>query len=295
MNERIPSNIIVKSIFHITRPYLLPKYIPSVINDIISYIYQTEPMYYDNLEIEAKLGHFEFKGTKLNGYYYINEAFRIPDFPKIPQEFGMIFKSGLGPEKFYLIWSAIQNESKIINSGIKDLGAQTFKEIHYKSGKRSSLIYKEGKLVKEEIIKKEGKRHFNIRNCGNDFRITCSKEMPTEILEDEDVIEMKREKFRVSYHFSFYRLDFTITNSSNESFLSYEIEIEINQIKELLKNNNGKINYDEISTVLERFMQNILNLYTATTPESFSFISSKKENKFKNQFGNYLEHNVKSN
>ena len=109
------------------------------------------------------------------------------------------------------------------------------------------------------------------------------------------LIEMKREKFRVSYQFSFYRIDFTITNSSNESFLSYEIEIEINQIKELLKNNNGKINYDEISTVLERFMQNILNLYTATTPESFSFISSKKENKFKNQFGNYLEHNVKSN
>ena len=293
MDQRIPSNIIIKSIYNLTRPALCPRYIPSVINDIINYIYKTQPNYYDNLEIEAKLGHYEFKGNKIIGYHFINEPFRIPDFIKSPTEYGFNFKSGISPDHFYLIWSAVDQEAKNPSAGIIPLGTFTYKETHYKSGKRRSCEYRDGKLVGEAIIRKEEKRNFNIRNCGNDFRITCSKEMPTDILEGEDIVEMERNKFRVSYQFSFYRIDFTITTSSNESFPSYEVELEINKLKELLKENNGAVDFGIISTILERFMQNIINLYTAISPETYSTILSKNDNPFKSKMGNYLEFNVK--
>ena len=117
--------------------------------------------------------------------------------------------------------------------------------------------------------------------------------MPTDILEGEDIVEMERNKFRVSYQFSFYRIDFTITTASNESFPSYEVELEINKLKELLKENNGAVDFGIISTILERFMQNIINLYTAISPETYSTILSKNDNPFKSKMGNYLEFNVK--
>ena len=63
--------------------------------------------------------------------------------------------------------------------------------------------------------------------------------------------------------------------------------------KELLKENNGAVDFGIISTILERFMQNIINLYTAISPETYSTILSKNDNPFKSKMGNYLEFNVK--
>lgn len=292
--DRIPSNIILKSQFNMTKPHFYPKYQIEIINEIMRYISSTDQHYYDNLEIEAKLGHFEFKGSAIMSFARIQETFLIPEFLKM-KEFAYEFAAGISPDCFYLVWNAMEYEVAIPNSEIKSLGAMTYHETHYKSGKRKSIIYRNGEEIGEEIIRKENKKHFNVRNFSNDFRITCSREMPTDISED-DVEEMQRKKFRTSYEFSFYRVDFTITTTSKTGFSVpvYEIEIELSQLKTFLA--NQPINFEALKTLLERFIQNILCVYTTTTIESVMMITKKKNSdSSKSIFGNYLENNIPKN
>ena len=77
----------------------------------------------------------------------------------------------------------------------------------------------------EEIIRKENKKNINVRNRGYDFRITCSEEMPTEIDEKVDIIDNVRDKFRISYQLSYYRVDLTISKDEKSNDYGYEVEI----------------------------------------------------------------------
>ena len=155
------------------------------------------PRHYNNLEIEAKLGRFEFKGNAVKNFEKINEIFILPDFSHNPNhENKFNFVAGVLPKDFYLIWAALEKESKLNGANIEYIKPIIYKDTTYSGNKRKSQEFHDGKLVKEEIIRKENKKHINVRNEGYDFRITCSEEMPTDIDEENDKMENIREKYR---------------------------------------------------------------------------------------------------
>jgi hypothetical protein len=226
------------------------------------------PNNYENLEIEAKLGRFVFKGDSVRVLEKINDIFIIPDDIKSSNSnYKYSFNSGISQKNFFIIWSALDKESKLEGSNIECIKPQTYKDTmyitSYKATKRKSIIYQDGEAIKEEIIIKDNKKNINVRNCGSDFRITCSEEKPTEIDPRNDKQDIERDKFRISYQLSFFRVDLTISKESNNSEYGYEIEIELNKLRNQLK---GVKKMDQktqitIRTILDRFLQNIMNLY----------------------------------
>ena len=284
---QIPNNIILKSLYTKTLPLLSPNYINAIVENITEYILNTDPIYYRNIEIESKLGYFEFLGEKSKIFSLINETFKLPDIKS--KDFLYNFKATISPSNFFAIWNAIERESYIKNSGIIRIEPLNIVDKINYDGIRLSKIYKEGEFIKKEIIKKEDKVNFNVRNYGNDFRITCSKEIETDFNEN-DSFRLTRDKFRVSYQFSFFQIDLTISKNSLEpDNYCYEVEIEIKNLDKLIgKNNNWKF---DLKRVLVRFIENILNLYTAILPDCYNLIS--QEENFKNCYGDYLQNNIK--
>ena len=99
--------------------------------------------------------------------------------------------------------------------------------------------------------------------------------MPTEINPVEDIKDNERDKFRISYQLSFYRVDLTISKDEKSNDYAYEIEIELNKLKsELVK--VQKIDENKIRTILNRFIQNIMNLYSVLLPDAI-YNNSKHE------------------
>ena len=283
---QIPNNIILKSLYTKTLPLLSPNYINDIVENITEYILNTDPIYYRNIEIESKLGYFEFLGEKSKIFSLINETFKLPDIKS--KDFLYNFKATISPSNFFAIWNAIERESYIKNSGIIRIEPLNIVDKINYDGIRLSKIYKEGEFIKKEIIKKEDKVNFNVRNYGNDFRITCSKEIETDFNENES-FRLTRDKFRVSYQFSFFQIDLTISKNSLEpDNYCYEVEIEIKNLDKLIgKNNNWKF---DLKRVLVIFIENILNLYTAILPDCYNLIS--QEENFKNCYGDYLQNNI---
>ena len=301
MTEYIPSNVIIKTAYSYTKQLLTSHYFNSIIDKIIQYI-KDHPNNYECLEIEAKLGRFEFKGDAVKCLERINETFIIPDNLKTSNPNSKyFFNAGIIPKDFYLIWSALDKESKLNGANIECIKPQTYKDILYNTNKRQSAIYLDGQKIKEETIRKENKMNINVRNFGYDFRITCSEEMETEIDEKNDVKESERDKFRVSYQLSYYRVDLTISKDSKNNEYAYEVEIELNKLKEDLIREK-RFNEQKIRTILDRFIQNIMNLYSVLLPESI-FFNSKHEEEINNKnhlnngeieskYGNYFKNNL---
>ena len=301
MTEYIPSNVIIKTAYSYTKQLLTSHYFNSIIDKIIQYI-KDHPNNYECLEIEAKLGRFEFKGDAVKCLERINETFIIPDNLKTSNPNSKyFFNAGIIPKDFYLIWSALDKESKLNGANIECIKPQTYKDILYNTNKRQSAIYLDGQKIKEETIRKENKMNINVRNFGYDFRITCSEEMETEIDEKNDVKESERDKFRVSYQLSYYRVDLTISKDSKNNEYAYEVEIELNKLKEDLIREK-RFNEQKIRTILDRFIQNIMNLYSVLLPESIFFNSKHEEEiNYKNhlnngeiesKYGNYFKNNL---
>ena len=189
MKEKIPSNIIIKTSYASTKNMMAPNFFGSIIDQIMQYI-KDNPKNYENLEIEAKLGKFEFKGEAVRNFERINEKFIIPDLPYSKNSQNQFnFVAGVAPRNFFLIWSALEKESKLNGANIDCIKPMIYKDFLYTGNKRKSQVFQDGKLIKEEIIRKENKKHINVRNSGFDFRITCSEEMPTDINEELDKIE----------------------------------------------------------------------------------------------------------
>ena len=304
MKEKIPSNIIIKTNYGFTKNLMAPHFFQSIIEQIMQYI-KEYPNNYENLEIEAKLGRFEFKGDFVSNFEKINEIFIIPDkdqlVPSPKNKFN--FVSGVSPRDFFLIWQALENESKLNGANIECIKPILFKDFIYTNNKRKSQIFQDGKLIKEEIIRKENKKHINVRNLGSDFRITCSEEMPTDVNEEKDNLENKRDKYRMSYQLSYYRVDLTLSKDKDGEY--YEVEIEMNLLKKELV---GVKHIDEpkIRAILDRFIQNIFNLYSVLIPDSIAFNAQQEEqinyeiglnNHFRpeeiqSRFGNYFKNNL---
>ena len=308
MKEKIPSNVIRKTSYLYTKNLLSLRYFNSIIDQIMQYI-RDHPNNYGNLEIEAKLGRFDFKGEGLKVLEKIKETFIIPESIKSTPTNKFIFNAGIPQKDFFLIWSALVKESKLNGSQIECIKPQTYKdEIYntiYKTNKRRSFIYQDGQLIKEEIIRKENKKNINVRNGGYDFRITCSEEMPTEIDKDNDTLDKERDKFRISYQLSYYRVDLTISKESNNNDYGYEVEIELNKLKSEL-DKVKKIDEYKIRAILDRFIQNIMNLYSVLLPEAILNNSRHEENlnyelglnkhltpeEIESRYGNYFKNNL---
>ena len=305
--EKIPSNVIIKTSYAFTKNMMIPRYSSSIIEQIMQYI-KRYPNNYENLEIEAKLGRFEFKGEAMKNFEKINDIFIIPDSIRTQDHKNKYnFISGVCARNFYLIWSALEKESKLKGSNITCIKPMFFRDTiysgNYNGNKRKSEIFKNGEKIKEETIRKENKEHINVRNNGCDFRITCSKEMPTEIDEKRDKLENVREKYRTSYQLSFFRVDLTLCkDKSGETF---EVEIELNKLRdELIR--VKPIDENNIRLILDRFIQNIFNLYSVLVPESIAYNAQQEEQiknelglnkhlkkeEINNTFGNYFQNNL---
>ena len=162
MREKIPSNVIIKTSYDKTKQLLRPRYFDEIIDQIILYI-KEHPQHYEDLEIEAKLGKFEFKGDHVKVLEKINETFIIQDNIKTSNpNTKFIFNAGISLKDFYLIWSALDKESMIKGENIVKCKEppKTYKDILYSTNKRQSSIYLDGIKIKEEIIRKENKKNI---------------------------------------------------------------------------------------------------------------------------------------
>lgn len=296
--KKIPSNIIIKSAYNLYqfKNNKIP-FVSETTIDIYNFIYQNIDLDLDELEIEAKLGKFIFKGNSVLGYEFIKEIYKLPIWE--PKEFNYKydFISGLEEEKFFLIWHFVDKESENPLSNIKKIDPKNYKEIHYKSGKRKSQLIENNKIIKEDIIKKENKIHFNIRNNGMDFRITSCIEKKEEINENDEM-SINRDKFRVSYEYQFFRIDFTIVNTlkiNNEPEITFEIELEL--LSQGIKSQYEYFkDYRNFEYLLKRFFENIFCVYELTHSDYYSDKLIDNENKsFGNFTGNYLEKNFDRN
>jgi len=293
--KKIPSNIIVKSAFALYdyKSMKFP-YLYETIQDVYNFIFQNKDTDLDEIEIEAKLGKFHFKGSNVLGYEFIKEIFRIPIWEIKDYNYKYDFVSGLDEEIFFLIWHFIDKECDFPQSNIKRVPPKNYKDIHYKSGKRKSQSILNNNVINEDIIKKEKKIHFNIRNNGMDFRLTSCIEKKTEIF-DNDEITLTRDKFRISYEYQFFRIDFTIVNTCNISHnspeLSYEIEIEL--LTQGIKSQYDYFkDYRNFEYLFKRYFENIFCIYELTQPDYYADKLNERGNKFfGNIYGNYLEKN----
>ena len=301
--ENIPSNVIIKTNYFYTKRMLSFHFFPTIIERIMNYIKKYQKNY-KNLEIEAKLGRFEFEGEFMKNLEKINEIFVIPDNIKKTFNEKFNFVTGVYPRNFFLIWSALEKEARLIGANIECIKPIIYKDILYKGNKRKSIIFRDGKLI-EEVIRKEDKENINVRNNGFDFRITCSKEMPTEIDEKKDLLENIREKYRIRYQLSLYRVDLTLSKDKNKNKEYYEIEIEMNLLRKEL-DGVKQVNENKIREILYSFIQNIFNLYSVLMPEAIVY-NAKREKKMNNEkssnkrlkdeeiksiFGNYFKNNL---
>jgi hypothetical protein len=233
----------------------------------------------------------------------IKEPFRIPNFHMADRNINYLYKydfiSGLDEKQFYSIWYFIDKESERSGSDIIKLEPVNIKEVHYRSGIRKGFHYKNGVEIKRELIKKEDKMHINIKDGGNDFRITSCKE--NEFTESDipydDSPTTAREKFRTSYKFGYFRLDFTIVttykdaNSDNISGVTYELEFEFAELSHFLE--AYKNSYEDFRKIFYRFIQNISCFYIASTSEFHDSRFFKPKNKYDSLFGDYIEKNIR--
>ncbi len=131
--KKVPSNIIIKSVYNLydyksnRHPYL-----HETICDLYNFIFQNKEIDLDELEIEAKLGKFIFKGNSVLGYEFIKEIFRIPIWDTREFSYKYDFISGLDEERFFLIWNFVEKESDNPNSCIKNIKHNNYKETFYK-------------------------------------------------------------------------------------------------------------------------------------------------------------------
>lgn len=298
MQERIPSNIILQSIYPKSHQDI-SDYMSSLKAEIFSYIINNLPQNEnENLEIEARIGKIRFEGSSIKAFNFIRQIFLV----QVPfdKDFRYKFEPGVSPKVFYAIYNALDLESKHEYKEnflkLQKNNPIIYKEKHYNTGKRYQEIFEGGKKTGEECIIKEKKVFLNVRNCGNDFRISCCKERKTDIDKDRDKEELKRNKFRICFTKCFYEVDLTVTNDSKTNFneYSYEVELELNMKKVLemfpLHKKKDDFTVNGVYSVIDRFIQNIFTFLYLVKYEGYENHYSKKGEGI-SLFGNYLKDN----
>lgn len=284
MKEEIPKNILLKSQYPVYKT-IKPHYSNEIASSLINYISSTSEDHKKSIEIEIKLGKFFFnKESILNK---INDTFIIPESNK---ENKVEFEANV-ESHFNILWFYINNETKF-DKEIKLIEPLLYKEFILIGGKRISYCYDfNNDCIKKEIIKKDKKKHINVKvDPVMDIRVTSAVEIPykTEDIEDTNQSPKNyREKLRMSYKFNFFRLDFTIVKSVyessklmnvqpfNESYVksmyaqdysgyktTYEIEIEFEGLNYFLQNIRDEKMFESI---VNRMLENSLMMIKSIT------------------------------
>lgn len=306
----IPSNIMLKKSY----PLYINKHshwMDECIKELYGYIYySTKEEDLANIEIEIRLGKFHFIGEHLYCLNLLNDTFKVPQINKKDPNNRIEFAPGLDRNLFFTLWYYVDKESQL-NKEILRQQPRLYKEILYQSGKRRSIFKDNNGNFKEETILKDNKYNINIRNNSQDFRISASIENKTEIM-SEDLPKIYREKFRISYKFRFFRLDFTIVTTDNNfnelevnsnpletmerlnenSDVLFDVEFEFDDLKKVYQ---LFTKFEDFSYLMQRYIQNIFCLYETMSLDYYILMieNAKKPKSDKDSiFGNYLENNL---
>lgn len=298
----IPRNIIFKTQYSKYKSSI-PNYVVEISTFLYNYLFSLPYEKQILVEIEMKLGSIIFAGD-YQLYNHINNIFVIPEIRNESKNY-VNFISNVG---FYFpnLWFYLQKEAKFNNDII--LHQPIFqKEFTFSDSKGNSkrlgyTLNSNLAITKLELITKSDKTHKNIK-CNPfplDFRVSCCLENEDVDNEDDILIKLEkikkvlygdsissipnlyREKFRLSFIFNYFQLDFTIVKSiTNEHRLmytkpleeeyiktfwadqigdyttTYEVEIELKNIKHLL---DQKIDYGGFELLINRMVENVLML-----------------------------------
>ena len=321
-NIDIPKNILLKSHYMIYKN-MRHSYMINTAYDLFNYICSIDTKFHNNIEIEARLGKLTFEGNyKL--YEYIKETIMLP-YLNNTQNDKIQFTSNI-PNQFNLIWYYINKESEINPKEVLLYKPKLYKEFLY-SDKRQSFCFEDGELKKTEVISKNNEKKLNINvkhNSNIDYRITAAVEQPKEINYDKDVPKSYREKFRISYKFQYFRVDFTIVKSiynftkknidisnitnfsSNDSIYNisadslsntynttFEIEFEFDELFKFLQYTN--YNYYEFEKIVCRMIDNINMLINSASYDVYSYLTSSTNNNSINNNNNNSNSNNNNN
>jgi hypothetical protein len=286
--SQVSSNIMMKAAY-VSFSSHNPKWKYETIIELYNYIYhKTDQSQFNLLELEIKFGCFKFGGG-WQTLQYIEDIFKLPSVRNDNSNF-INFESKLSENNFYSLIFFLDKECEK-NPEIRKIDPELYNEIIYTSGKRKSEVLNlRNKEKKTVIIKKDDKHHIQIRNSGADMRITICKEFPTDVT-NEDVPDMYRDKFRMSYKFRFFRLDLTVVQSGktlqekNSCSNNYEVEFEFDEINFRAKEFR---NFESFYRIIERYLENAFSIYESISKEFYSKFFSQS-NKRESLFGDYIE------
>ena len=284
---QVSSNIMMKAAY-ISYVSHNPKWKYETIVELYNYIYhKSEASQHNLLELEIKFGTFRFGGG-WQTLQYVEDLFKIPSVRNDNINF-INFESRITENNFYTLMYFLDKESEK-NSEIRRVDPELYNEVIYTTGKRKSEILNlRTKEKKTQIIKKDDKHHIQLRNNGSDIRITVCKEFPTE-LTSEDVPDIYRDKFRMSYKFRFFRLDMTIVQSGktlqekNSASNNFEVEFEFDELNFRTKE---FANFEAFYRIIERYLDNAFSIYEGISKEYYTKYFNQSEKK-ESLFGDYI-------
>lgn len=307
LKEDIPKNILLKTHYKLYKA-IKPNYFGSCIIQLYNYIMNIDPKLHKHIELEVKLGTVTFEGNfKL--FEHVNESFLVPSM--VNDKINKVNFVSEASKHFNLIWYYINKEAEIGREMVL-LKPKLYKEIIY-SDKRYSFLFEDGLFKSEEIISKKNKMHLNVKYSNQlDYRISIAVEAPQQISES-DIPKSYREKFRLSYKFLFFRVDFTIVKSIynfskrsivlaepnpenmkdiwaedlGHSSTTYEIEIEFDDLYNfLVRSNYDYLQFDSIITRLLENTNMFINSVSFDTYTNFTNLTNGDT-----MFGNYFKYN----
>ena len=286
--SQVSSNIMMKSAY-VSLVSHNPKWKYETIVELYNYIYvKTDQSQFNLLELEIKFGCFKFGGG-WQTLQYVEDIFKLPLVRNENTNF-INFESKLSENNFYALIFFLDKECEK-NLEIRKMDPELYNEIIYTSGKRKSEVNNlKTKEKKTNIIKKDDKHNIHLRNNGADIRITICKEFPTDVT-NEDVPDLYRDKFRMSYKFRFFRLDLSVVQSGktlqekNSCSNIYEVEFEFDEINFRAKE---FFNFESFYKIIERFLDNALSIYESISKDFYSKFFNQN-NKRESLFGDYIE------
>lgn len=118
-------------------------------------------------------------------------------------------------------------------------------------------VNKEGKQIrhnKYETIQKIKNDSFMYSINNVPIKCNVSKEIKVnECNKDELTLETTRTKFRHTFTFKYYKVEFTQVNSNNTTFYELEIELDINKCRTCMK--------DKLQMLIQKELENITKTF----------------------------------
>jgi hypothetical protein len=238
------------------------------------YIYGNEEAFWNEIEIEAKLGKILFQGKYLEEFSKREDAFLINGLFKNNKDNFVGFDASVTEEQFFVLFDDLHKEFSNYNpSRMKG----PVKSIDYDG--RGYRISKIDSNV-TEVIKKMNKTNFDIRNSGNDLRFSIAREKRFPDNKKITLSGYEREKYRISFKYELLVVEFTIVKTfCHKQFknVKFEVEIEFDKIRENAKiyKHNYKV-FEAIIQDMNKKVQKMYNSLEKLTIEEVKIVELKK-------------------